>query len=1122
MKPTIKNIINIGLSAVMVFLGACSREETPWEQRKRNSGTETLEVNADELAFLPRGGKLNFTVNATYDGSVTADDWITLSAKEFPGDGTTYTIIITAESNKTESERNGRIVIKTPSLTHTITVSQPIYSRPDTPESITSAEDLVYWLETCAPYYEQDETITVSKDIDMSDVDNLVSAETFAGTFDGQGHKIMNWNSKGQSLFVKNNGKITDLTIDASCSFTLQSSTEDLNFGPFAMHNYGQITNCRNNADISVPEDASVNKVYIGGIAAYNYEEGSVSSCINTGAITFRPVKSDGNIFIGGLTAYGSGTIRDSDNYGKIMLEPQPESVPTYYVGGISARQGQGAISGCTNHQDASITANASKPSNGYIGGLVGYHDGSSDINTSKNYADIYCGYEKASYVGGLMGWQTKVSDQDFTMFEDCAVNCHISAYTKGKGTNGNNPCLSAGLVVGRFAGQANAKVCTLGTADKPICVAGSVTSLQTGDKVVASEKDFGVLASGDGSGTSANGAASIWQIINGIYKVTGDGQTGDPEEIYIRLDSYKLNVPAEGGSVSFSVKVNYNSTIVADADWLEIEEGTVEAGSMQEITVTAAMNDRSADREGNVIISMPLGTQEVITVCQAGNTKLEESIVLGPETENVILLDPAGVEQSSFTVTVNYDAEITSSESWLSFSPSTVPGDEELHTVSISASMNDTGVLRTAVVTVTLPKGLSKSFEVSQDKSSLKAITEISTAEQFVSFLENASNAELYVDGLVTKLTNDIDLNGVSLAPVEDYIGILDGDGHKIMNLASGAPLFVKTSGNAAVKNLVIDNSCKFDVASDYSAKWGILVGNLGPADATDKCSIENCVNMADITMSKANTAQAFIASMCGRVGTGSTVTGCENHGSLTISPEEAVTGELRCAGIAGSVNGAVSNCKNDAPITVTPADITNKFYVAGVVANTMSEDMENCVNTAKGKVTVLPAAFTSTKDGYVGGITSNNGGANIKNCRNFGDVVTNCNSDKVRVGGLLGFQSGQKKSFVTLEGCAVNCNVTGIYASKGGNGSTTPLNSCGLVVGRFGGQSAGNICQIGSEDSPVKVSGSVAVYGGDSVTLTADNYVNYLTGAGSKTNLCGDSVTQILNVKFETVTNE
>ena len=1117
------NIIKICLPAFMLALGSCAEKESPWEQNQRNTGTEILDVNADELAFLPRGGKLNFTVNATYDGSVTADDWITLSAKEFPGDGTTYTIIITADPNKTEADRDGKIIVKTTSLTHTITVTQPIYSRPDAPESIASAEDLVYWLETCAPYYEQDETITLSKDIDMTDVDNLVPAETFAGTFEGQGHKIMNWKSKGQSLFVNNKGKIADVTIDASCSFTLQSSAEDTYFGPFAMHNYGQITNCRNNAVISVPEDASVNKVYIGGITAYNYEEGSVSRCINTGNLTFRPSKADGNIFIGGVTAYGMGSISDSENYGSFILEPQPESVPNYFIGGISARQSKGVISGCTNHKEASITTNASKPSNGYIGGLVGYHDGSSDINTSKNFADIYCGYAKASYIGGLMGWQTKVSDQDFTLFQDCAVNSHITAYTKGKGTNGNNPCLSAGLVVGRFAGQSNAKVCTLGTPDRPISVAGSITSLETGETVVASEKDFGVLTSGDGSGTSANGAASIWQIINGIYKVTGDGLTGDPEEIFIRLDGYRLDVPAEGGTVSFGVKVNYNATVTTDVDWLEVAEGTVETGSVQEVTVTAGMNDRSSEREGKVIVSMPLGTREVITIRQAGNIKLEESLILGSETENTIILDPSGAEPSSFSVTVNYDAEVTSEASWLSFNPSTVPGDETPHTVTINSSMNDSGAPRSAVVTVTLPKGLSKSFNVSQDRSSLKAITEISTPEQFVAFIENASNADLYTDGLVTRLTKDIDMKGITLTPAEDYIGIFDGCGHKILNLVSGAPLFVKTSGNAVVKNLTIDRSCTFDVAPEYSSKWGILVGSLGPADATDKCLIENCVNMADITMSKANTAQAFIATMTGRVGTGSVVDGCENHGSVTLSPKETITGEIRGAGIAGSVNGAIRNCKNDAPVTISPSDITNKLYAAGVAANVMNIDMENCVNTVNGKVTVLPDSFTSTKDGYVGGVTGYNGGSNIKNSRNFGDVRINCNSDKVRVGGLLGFQSTQKKSMVTLENCAVNCDVTGIFASKRGNGSTTPLNSCGLVVGRFGGQgNTTNVINIGTVENPVKVSGSVTVYEGETVTADADNYTNLLTGAGSKTSLCGGSTTQMLNVKFEIVTKE
>lgn len=1118
----INNLIYASLSVVLLAANACTEENSPWEQNKRNTGIETLEVNADELSFLPRGGKLNFTVTATYDGTVTADDWITVSSSEFPGDGTTYTLIISADPNKTEADREGTITVKTPSLTHTISVSQPIYSRPDTPESIASAEDLVYWLGTCAPYYEQDESITLSKDIDMSEVTDFIPAENFAGTFDGQGHKIMNWKSAGQPLFVKNSGKITGVTIDASCSFTIQSSADNIYFGPFAMHNYGQIADCRNNASITVPTDASVNKIYIGGIAAYNYEGASISGCINTGEFAFRPSKADGNMFIGGITSYGMGSISNCENYGPVTLEPQAESVPNYFIGGISARQAIGTISGCTNHKEAKISTNGSKPSNGYIGGIVGYHDGSSDINTSKNFADISCNYKKASYIGGLMGWQTKVSDQDFTLLQDCAVNSNITAYTQGKGTNGNNPCLSAGLVVGRFAGQANAKVCTLGTSDKPICIAGSVTSIQTNTTVRATEKDFGVLASGDGSGTSANGSGSIWQIINGVYKVTGDGQVGDPEEIFIKMEAYKLEVPAEGGSVSFGVKVNYNSTVTADVDWLEIENGTVESGSVQEIKVNAAMNDKSSAREGNVIISMPLGTREVVTVKQAGNTKLVESLVLGPETENTIILDPTGTESAKFTVTTNYDANVTSDASWLSFKPSVVPGDEVAHEVEIDAATNDSGAMRTAKVTVTLPKGLSKSFTVSQDRSSLKPIATISTVEQFVAFIENAGNADLYTDRMTTTLNKDIDLKGITLAPAEDYLGIFDGAGHKILNWTSSAPLFLKASGNAVVKNLIIDKSCKFDIAPEYAAKWGTIVGNLGPADATDKCLIENCINYADITMSKANTGQAFIAAITGRVGTGSVVNKCENHGSVNLSPAEAITAEIRGAGVAGSVNGAIRNCKNDGPVTISPADISGKLYAAGVATNIMNIDMENCVNTTKGKVTVLPAEFTSTKDGYVGGVTAYSAAGNIKNCSNFGDVTINCNSDKVRTAGLLGFQSSQKKPFTTLEGCVVNCNVTGIYASKGGNGSTTPLNSCGLIVGRFGGQSGTNICTIGTTENPVKVSGSVTVYGGDTYTLDAGNYTNFLTGAGSKTSVCGASVTQIINAKFESVTKE
>ncbi len=622
----IKNIKNIftlllsTLSLATLSLGpvSCDKEHIMWDLKERNVGAEVLTVDSDELSFQPRGGKLNFTVNASYDGFISADEWINVSASEFPGDGSTYTVTISADPNKTGADRSGKIIIKTVSLTHEIAVTQPVYSRPDGPESIGDADDLVYWLSTCAPYFESDETMTLTKDIDMSGVTDFTPAESFAGTFDGNGHKITNWNSSSP-LFVKNTGKIANLTIASSCGFTISDASEDLYFGPFVRQNYGQIVDCVNEADILFDAADPAGKTYIAGIASYNYEEGSISGCVNRGCIGFRPGKTAGNAFVGGITGYSYGPITGCENYGAITMAPLSSTANQYYVGGICPRQVSGAVSGCINHKEAKITANKCAPSKGYIAGIIGFHDASSECSSCENYADIECLFNKEAYIAGLMAWQAKVSDNDFTILENSIVNCHITAYTAGKGKNGGNPCNSAGLVVGRFAGQSNAKVCNIGTAENPVKVSGSITGIKSGSTVIATSKDFGELASGDGSGTSINGAASTWQVINAVYEVVGDGQTGDPEEIIINTGSFVIDVPAEGGERSFNVKVNYEGTVSTETEWLTLSETTIPADkSMHEVVVTVAANENTYARTGEVVISMPMGTREIITVRQA------------------------------------------------------------------------------------------------------------------------------------------------------------------------------------------------------------------------------------------------------------------------------------------------------------------------------------------------------------------------------------------------------------------------------------------------------------------------------------------------------------------------
>lgn len=177
MNTLIKNILAACSAAALLSISSCSDEYTPWEKGARNVGDEVLNVEYDEMEFLPRGGSLTFSVDATYDGTISADDWIRVSSLEFPGDGASYVITISAESNKTGDLRTGTVTVRTESLTHRITVSQEKYDRPESPENISTAEEFVYWVENCASYCEVDETMTFTRDIDMSEVTSFVSKD---------------------------------------------------------------------------------------------------------------------------------------------------------------------------------------------------------------------------------------------------------------------------------------------------------------------------------------------------------------------------------------------------------------------------------------------------------------------------------------------------------------------------------------------------------------------------------------------------------------------------------------------------------------------------------------------------------------------------------------------------------------------------------------------------------------------------------------------------------------------------------------------------------------------------------------------------------------------------------
>ena len=1079
-----KIILTFSLVSALVATG-CVKEADTRNPYGRNSGEEYLSVNTDEIVFAGRGGSVAFTVEATYDTAMEAPDWITLTSSEIPGDGRTYTVTATASRNSTPggSERAGVISLKSSTVKKEILVSQPFFERPDIPESISTAEELRYFLETCAAVLEEGEEISFSRDIDMEGK-TFTPAESFKGIINGNGFSIKNLNAT-TPLILRNDGVINDLQIDASSSFHVLPAETDQYFGAFVAQNWGRLSGCVNGASFLVDGDRTT-KLYLGGIVGYHNPDASLSGCINRGLFQYAPESATANVYMGGAAGYSFGSIENCENYGPFICSPTENSA-AYFIGGMTARQQGSTLAGCINHREAQISTNK-LGAKSYIGGIVGYVEGTPVSSGNQSYADINAPIKTESYVGGLQGWQAKVTSGDAVLFEGSIVNCNITAYTKASGQYGNNPCKSAGFITGRFSGQSGYSTLHYGTADKPIKVSGSVTCSATKTRVIASAKDYQALLDGDGSKTSVNGGGIPEADYNNIiYEVCGDGQTGDPEDLIVKTDGVKLFVPAKGGEAVFTVRGNYPMTLSSEDEWLEVSPSHVEGdGAYHEVTVTAALNETTAEREGTVLVTMPMGSTETVTVLQEGNADLEEKMTLSAST---LSLDPSGKEASELTVSANYEVGITCDADWVSVSATVVPGDSEEHTISISAPKNETESARTATLTLTMPKGLTETVSLTQEKFVFVPVLSIGTTEDFVDLMTFGSDATLYPAGTVVSLTADIDLRGVDLPSLSQFAATLDGQGHSLRNWAAKGALVTVNDGT--VRNLAIDASCTMTVGA-----------NMVYIAETNNGTVSGCTNNAAISCQGDPGASGRLAGIVA-INKG-TVSGCVNRGDISFSAPED-TRHMYLAGIAGSCSdGAViEDCTNYGKLTYSvPAGATAQYKRLGgitAMADVAGISIRRCTNRAPLTMTVAAGgSVKNIRNGGIVGETKNE--VELTECRNYGDLSCDLAGSAVYLGGLVGYYNTVKSNFTTFEGCESSCSVTGAYAATSSL-STNPLECCGVVFGASPAQ-ASYVHTIGTEAAPVKVSGTLKC-GDNTLVLTSSNFQNGLNG-----NKCGNNL--------------
>ena len=326
---------------------------------------------------------------------------------------------------------------------------------------------------------------------------------------------------------------------------------------------------------------------------------------------------------------------------------------------------------------------------------------------------------------------------------------------------------------------------------------------------------------------------------------------------------------------------------------------------------------------------------------------------------------------------------------------------------------------------------------------------TEIMTAAQLKMWRRLAA-AGAYGEGDEVKLGADINLGGYAWTPVPQFLGIFNGQNHKIYNFTINSDAqkvgFIADLGNgsaaAVLKNVIFGSSD--GTTADGSSSIKISTTSSGWAYAglvayvRHKASIQGVTNFVPVTGLADMTVKHRIAGIAGMIGNDVTISDCHNWADI-YDRSACDTGEgSSIAGVVGGWGGSNSEligCTNHGQVYNY---CTGVPYVAGVIGYTMGEGMliEDCHNLANGSKEISNET-ASTRDtdkfgsinwsiltGGIVGVVGKN--VTINKCTNTMKVYgksTSTSNCRACIGGIAG---GCIRNGSSIKGCSSSADDT------------------------------------------------------------------------------------------------
>ena len=334
-------------------------------------------------------------------------------------------------------------------------------------------------------------------------------------------------------------------------------------------------------------------------------------------------------------------------------------------------------------------------------------------------------------------------------------------------------------------------------------------------------------------------------------------------------------------------------------------------------------------------------------------------------------------------------------------------------------------------------------------------------------------------------------------------FAGTFDGQGHTISNLemnfaSSGSwkayGFFGGLADGAVVKDLTFDDSCSMNVSAAYGSSFGVLAGLVNGA------TIENVVSYATVTgggtssLENNNTAgRTMVGGIIGEVHAGAQVaklSGLYNYGAIGSSVSDFSCGNNAGNGAngfhVGGIAGFSTNTNNNTRL-VTFTDCHNYAHIytnAGrssglVAACNRYTKLDGCTNRGN-VVSSVSGTFRLGNITCIAGV-----GSELVGCINYGNLTAlNCES----VAGVLCLVNDAS---VKITDCA---SLGATILGKNVNVSGTQTYN-GVLFGQ---------CNKDATFSGCRVSGVFGTSTSSTVTLTAENYFQFVGQVSSAATTC------------------